>query len=329
MTQALYYKPTYERLRDKISAIAPELDVCLFDENGVITRGGKQVAIGDIAPEWFWIHGDLFKSTRVMMDYFKLMQESPSIKWLHTINTGLDHLPYLPLIDKGVLLTNNHAQAIAIAEYTLAQVLAHYQNIAAFRDKQKQKQWKPHGFREIHGSHWLVIGFGEIGQEVARRAKAFGARITAVRRKPDTAGLADAVITQQQLPGVLPTADVVVVGCTSNSSTRHMVNAAFLQAMKADSVLVNVARGDLVVEADLKVALDKGIPEVAILDVFEQEPLPMDHWAWTHPRVVVTPHASNAGNGMIMRAANTFLDNLARMTAGQTPHNIVSRGDIV
>lgn len=329
MTQALYYKPTYERLQDKIKAIAPDLDVCLIDENGVITRDGKQVQLGDIAPQWFWIHGDLFRAHKMMMDYFRLMQESPSIKWLHTINTGLDHLPYLPLIDKGVLLTNNHAQAIAIAEYTMGQVLAYYQNVAAFRDKQQQKLWKPHGFREIHGTHWLVIGFGEIGQETARRAKAFGANVTAVRRKQDTAGVADAVVTQEQLPSVLPTADVVVVACTSNSSTRHMVNADFLKLMKPGSVLVNVARGDLVVEPDLKVALDGGTPELAILDVFEQEPLPVDHWAWTHPRVVVTPHASNAGNGMIMRAANTFLDNLARMVAGQTPRNIVSRGDIV
>jgi phosphoglycerate dehydrogenase-like enzyme len=327
--QALYYKPSYERLREKIHSIAPALDVCLYDESGAITRAGQQLAIGDIAPQWFWIHGDLFKAPAALRDYFKLMLESPSIQWLHTINTGLDQLPYLPLLDKGVLLTNNHAQAIAIAEYTFAQVLAHYQNVASFRDKQRQKEWKPHGFREIHGSHWLIIGFGAIGQEVGRRAKAFGAHVTAVRRKPDGAGLADSTVTQGQLGDVLPEADVVLVSCTSTSSTRRMVNANFLDRMKPGSLLINVARGDLVVETELKAALDRGTPELAILDVFEQEPLPHDHWAWTHPRVVVTPHASNAGEGMITRAANTFLDNLARMTAGQTPHNIVSRGDII
>ncbi|HTQ99542.1 MAG TPA: D-2-hydroxyacid dehydrogenase, partial [Candidatus Acidoferrum sp.] len=251
------------------------------------------------------------------------------IQWLHTINTGLDQLPYLPLVDKGVLLTNNHAQAIAIAEYTLAQVLAHYQDVAGFRDKQRQQQWKPHGFREIHGTHWLIVGFGEIGQELARRLQAFGARVTAVRRKPDTAGLADAVVTQQQLPAVLPTADVVVLACTSNSATRHMVDAGFLRAMKQGSVLVNIARGDLVVESALKDALDAGVPEFAVLDVFEQEPAPAGHWAWQHPRVALTPHASNAGSGMIARAAETFLDNLARITAGRQLRNVVTRNDIL
>lgn len=328
MTQALYFKPSYERLKDRITAIAPDLQVALYDEAGRIWLDGTEVLIKDIKPEWFWIHSELFFSP-LLHDYFRVMQHSRSIKWLHTINTGLDKLPYLELVENGVTVTNNHGQAVAIAEFVMGQVLAYYQNVHDYRQKQQEKVWKHRGFREVQGTHWLIIGFGEIGQGVAQRAKAFGATITAVRRKPDAAGLADAVVSQQQLLEVLPHADVVVLACASNSETRDMVNSRFLKAMKDKSVLVNIARGDLVIERDLRHALDHGKPEYAILDVLNHEPPAADSWVWEHPRVSLTPHTSNAGTGMRARSEANFLDNLARMVAGQPLQHRVSRSDIV
>jgi phosphoglycerate dehydrogenase-like enzyme len=328
MTTALYFKPSYERLQTKITALAPDLDIALYDEQGRITFKGNEVSINDINPEYFWIHSELFFSP-LLKDYFRLMLKSSSIKWLHTINTGLDKLPYLELVEKGVAITNNHAQAIAIAEFVLGQVLAHYQNTQDFHSKQRQKVWKHRPFREIHGTNWLIIGFGHIGQAVAQRAKAFGATITAVRRSKDDAGLADSVVNQQQLAEVLPHADVVVLTCASNAQTRNMVDSAFLQAMKEKSVLINIARGDLVVEADLHNALDAGILDYAILDVFNREPPAEDSWVWHHPRVLLTPHTSNAGSGMRGRSEAIFFENLRRMLKGEPLLNQVSRRDIV
>lgn len=328
MALALYYKPSYERLRERIHALAPQLDVALYDEDGRIHHQGQFVAPDALRPEYFWIHAELFKSPR-LQDYFDLMQRAHSATWLHTINTGLDQLPYLPLLDKGMLLTNNHAQAVSIAEFVLAQVLAHYQDLADFRLKQQQQVWKQRAFREVSGTCWLLVGFGHIGQAVAQRVKAFGASVIAVRRGTDTAGLADRVVTQAQLAQVLPEADVVVLACSSNASTRHLVDAGFLAAMKPGSVLVNIARGDLVVEADLQHALDQGTPELAILDVFEQEPQPAGAWSWTHPRVRLTPHTSNAGSGMRARSEAIFLENLRRISIGEPLLNQVSRRDIL
>ncbi len=328
MPTALYFKPTYERLQAKITTLAPALDVALYDEEGKITFKGREISINDINPEYFWIHSELFFSSR-LKDYFQLMLQSPSIEWLHTINTGLDKLPYLELVEKGIAITNNHAQAIAIAEFVLGQVLSHFQNTQDFHNKQQQKVWKHRPFREVHGTNWLIIGFGHIGQAVAQRAKAFGATITAVRRSKDDADLADSVVNQQQLGEVLPKADVVVLTCASNADTRNMVNSSFLQAMKDKSVLVNIARGDLVVEADLHKALDSGIPDYAILDVFNQEPPAEDSWVWHHPRVLLTPHTSNAGTGMRARSEAIFFENLQRMLKGEPLLNQVSRRDIV
>lgn len=328
MALALYYKPSYERLRDRIQAAAPQLDVALYDEEGRIHHQGHVVAPDRLRPEYFWIHAELFKSPR-LMDYFGLMQQAQSATWLHTINTGLDQLPYLPLLEKGMVLTNNHAQAVSIAEFVIAQVLAHYQDLADFRLKQQQQVWKQRAFREISGTRWLLVGFGHIGQAVAQRVKAFGASVVAVRRSADDAGLADRVVTQAQLAQVLPEADVVVLACSSNASTRHLVDADFLAVMKPGSVLVNIARGDLVVEADLQHALDQGTPELAILDVFEQEPQAAGAWSWTHPRVRLTPHTSNAGSGMRARSEAIFLENLRRISSGEPLLNQVSRRDIL
>lgn len=328
MALALYFKPSYERLRERIEAVAPALEVALYDEDGQIHHQGRVVAPEALRPEYFWIHNELFRSPR-LPDYFHLMQQAASATWLHTINTGLDQLPYLPLLDKGMVLTNNHAQAVSIAEFVLAQVLAHYQDLADFRLKQEQQAWKPRGFREISGTRWLLVGFGHIGQAIAQRVKAFGASVTAVRRSADDAGLADQVLPQAQLPAALPQADVVVLACTSTAATRALVDAGFLAAMKPGSVLVNIARGDLVVEDDLRQALDRGTPELAILDVFEQEPLPRGAWHWTHPRVRVTPHTSNAGSGMRTRSEEIFLENLRRISNGEPLLNQVSLRDIL
>ncbi|MDY6984079.1 MAG: NAD(P)-dependent oxidoreductase, partial [Pseudomonadota bacterium] len=194
---------------------------------------------------------------------------------------------------------------------------------------QQVKEWKHRGFREIMGSRWLFVGFGEIGRETAARAKAFGAHITAVRRNANGEGLADVVVTQQQLNDVLPQADVVVLACASNASTRDIANAGFFAAMKEGAVLVNIARGDLVVESALKDALDKGIPAHAILDVFNEEPPAADSWVWTHPRVTLTPHTSNAGTGMRTRSEANFFGNLERIVKGSPLLNRVGRADIV
>jgi phosphoglycerate dehydrogenase-like enzyme len=328
MPTALYFKPSWDNLQDRIRTIAPDLRVALWDEEGRITLDGRDITLEALQPDWFWIHSEMFHA-RKLKPYFDLMLKCPAIKWLHTINTGLDSLPYLELVEKGVMVTNNHAQAVAIAEYVVGQVLFHYQAPELFRQNQVQGLWKPKGFREIAGSRWLIIGFGEIGKGVAGRVGAFGASVTAVRRKPDGEGLADTVVQQDQLGAVLPQADVVVLACASNPGTRNMVDAAFLGAMKDKSVLVNIARGDLVVEADLRQALDAGRPAFAILDVFNQEPPAPDSWVWQHPAVSITPHCSNGGSGMRSRSEANFLDNLARMTRGESPCNLVSVRDIL
>lgn len=327
--QALFYKPSYERLQERISHAAPALDIVLIDEEGKLTHNGKPVTAEQVSPQWFWIHSELFK-TPVFPEYFRLMQEVfNDVQWLHTINTGLDQGPYLALLRHGVRISNNHSQAIAIAEYVMAHVLSHFHDLPAFAGNQAAGNWKYLRFRELSGTRWVIVGFGHIGQQVARRAKAFGVHVTAVRRSKGDADLADVVCQADNMTDALKAADVVVLACASNDATRDMVDADFLSKMKDDAVLVNIARGDLVVEDDLKAALDAGRPGHAILDVFREEPLPADAWFWSHPRVTLTPHCSNGGSGMRQRSDDLFIENLNRMSSGQLLLNEVTEKDIL
>ena len=327
--QALYYKPSYERLAERISHAAPDLDIVLIDEQGQLSHHGKPVTADKIHPDYFWIHSEMF-GTPVFREYFRLMREEfHNIKWLHTINTGLDQGPYLELLRKRIRITNNHSQAIAIAEYVMGHVLSTFQDLPAYAANQQAGNWQYLRFRELAGTRWLIIGFGHIGQQIARRAKAFGVHVTAVRRGKDDENLADKVCRLESMDEALGKADVVVLACTSNDSTRDLVDSGFLSRMDENAILVNVARGDLVVEADLKQALDNGRPAYAILDVFRQEPLPADAWFWQHPRVRLTPHCSNAGSGMRGRSDDLFIENLNRISNGQLLLNEVTEKDIL
>ena len=281
-----------------------------------------------VNPSYFWIHSELFGSP-LLKEYFRLVGEFPEAKWLHTINTGLDQGPYLDLLRRGITITNNHSQAIAIAEYVMGHVLGWFQDLAGYAHIQEQGDWQYKRFREIHQTHWVIIGFGHIGQQIARRAKAFGVHVTAARRSGKDGGLADKVCTLETLDENLGNADVVVLACASNESTRNMVDAEFLGRMKEDAVLVNIARGDLVVVEDLRQALDAGRPAHAILDVFNTEPLPADSWIWQHPRVSMTAHCSNGGSGMRARSDELFIENLNRKANGQLLLNEVSEKDIL
>jgi phosphoglycerate dehydrogenase-like enzyme len=326
MTQALFYKPSYDRLKDRISSVAPDLEIALYDK-GSFYLNDKKVNLEELNPEYFWIHLDLFEDHQEK-GYFDVVMQLPSARWLHTVNAGLDFLPYENLLSKNVRVTNNNSTAIGISEYVLGQVFAYFQNIVDFRLKQQEKKWHSRASREINSTHWLIIGFGHIGKTLATSLNVLGAKVSTVRRSPNTEGLVDEVYSLEQLDEILPKADVVVLACNSNAETRQLVDKHFLTQMKDHSVFVNIARGNLVVESDLKAALDKDKPGYAILDVFNEEPLPQDSWIWHHPKVAMSPHCSYISSGMLRRSEDLFIENLKRMVDGEPLLNEVSERNI-
>ncbi len=280
-----------------------------------------------LTPAAAWLSIDcFFEGTAKSL--LALAVEAPSMRWLQTASAGVDSAPFTALLQRGVRLCTTHVNNIPIAEYVLAQVLAVYQGHRQWTADQEARRWGHTEFREVMGTTWLVVGLGGIGTAVATRARAFGATVLGVRRIPRGDEPVDEVHPPDAVAALVPRADVVVIAAPATDDTHHLVDAAFLAAMSPGSLLVNVARGSLVDEAALVAALDRGVPEQAILDVTAVEPLPSDSPLWGHPAVVVTPHTSAGGLGRFDRAAAAFVANLGRFLRDEPLDHEVAPADL-
>jgi phosphoglycerate dehydrogenase-like enzyme len=306
--------PSWERLL----ATTPLTDICqpvLMDETGfsaerdlvTIAYAGPDVALAGIS------------------HFLTSLIEGRRPQWLQTCAAGVEHPIYAALARSGVRVTNNHATSSAIAEYVLSTVLDHFQRGPERRSAAGACDWRRLFFREVRDTHWLVIGLGAIGRDVAVRARAFGARVTAVRHRVTVDPDADRVIGYADLLDCVADADVIVVSTALAESTHNLVDREFLARLSpGKTVLVNVARGEIIDEDALAQSLHNGQPEFACLDVFTSEPLPVDSWLWNDPRVTVTAHAAALGSGVVARTDALFLKNLRRFTAGDTLLNDVT-----
>jgi phosphoglycerate dehydrogenase-like enzyme len=328
MTTALIYETSWRRLAERMPAHGA-LDVMVMTVNGEITLNGAPVAPEDARPQIGWPNLDIFGAPAARRPYIRTLLDSPDLQWVQTAAAGVDDPMFARIVSKGARLTTNHSQAVGISEYVLAGVLDHFQRGPERRTAQAERRWAQLPFREIAGTAWLAIGFGAIGEAVAQKARAFGARVTGVRRSPGPHPAADAMATPDQLPTLLGAADVVVLSTPLSPQTAGMVDAAFLAAMKPGAVFVNVGRGGLVNEAALLAALDAGRIEHAVLDVFQSEPLEADSRFWDHPRVSLTGHASALGSGLAARGDELFLENLGRYLAGEPLLNEVSAEEVL
>ncbi len=317
---ALVTEKAYEQHRDHFDALDREghgIEWLTLDDDGHLPGPpDAQPAVG-------WLSSDVFFSG-LLERFFEIVEQSPEFRWLQSAAAGVDLAGYRRLMDRGARICNAHLTAIPIAEFVLRAVLDVFQDAEYWRAAQAAGRWKHHNFREVWRSRWLVIGLGAIGAETARRARAFEAHVTGVRRHPTGEEPVDDMISPAEVLSALPDADVVVLAVPATPETENLVNDDFLSAMRPGSVLVNVARGKLIDDEALLRALDGDRLAVAILDVFNTEPLEPGHPYWTHPKVVLTPHSSGGGIGRWERGAELFCDNLRRLLADQPLINEVA-----
>jgi len=327
-TRLLIFEPSFKQVEASLAAYASALAPLIVDKSGAMTLAGAPVSAEDARPDIAWASGELYLSPAVR-DFVVAMLKSPNLCWVQSAAAGYDHPMFAEIVRRGVKLTTSHGQAVGMADYVLAGVLDHFQRGPERRAAQKDRTWTRLPFREILGTNWLVVGFGSIGQDVARRARAFGARIVGVRRDLSAHPLADQIVPLTDIRTVLSDMDVVVLCLPASHATHHLANADFFGAMKTDSVLVNVGRGSLVDEEALAAALDRGTPAHAVLDVFETEPLPDASVLWTHPRVCLTAHASGDSGGQELRNQALFLDNLERFITEAPLLNEANADDVL
>jgi phosphoglycerate dehydrogenase-like enzyme len=320
----LLTEPAFTRFGDAIGAVAPDARFIRMQKGGDLLFGDRPLPWEEAAPDIAWVTSDLFDDGPVRPFFKLLLTAKPG--WVQIAGAGVDHPVFGMILSEGVRLTTSHVTGGPIAEYVMRAVLDHYQQPALWSSERAERRWVAHDFRELHGTTWLVIGLGAIGTAVAERARAFGATVIGVRRRPDGTEPVDECVRPDRLEAVLPRADVVVLSAPGGAETRHLMHRGTFGVMRPRSVLVNVGRGSLVDEDALHDALDRGTPEVAILDVTEVEPPPPDSWLWSHPRVVLTPHSSAGGTGRYARSADVFCENLKRWLNGEPLHHEVTAG---
>ncbi|MEZ7236498.1 NAD(P)-dependent oxidoreductase [Rhodococcus sp. GXMU-t2271] len=191
------------------------------------------------------------------------------------------------LIPDGVVVSGaDRIHGGPVAEWVMAQLLAHYRDLAGYRAKQCAQSWERHATGTLTGKRVLVLGAGDIGENIQRRAVPFGVELTLAARTAR-----DGVVDLAAARAVLPEQDAVVLALPLTGDTRGLVDTVFLAAMRPGSVLVNVGRGPLVDTDALVVELMRG-RLYAILDVTDPEPLPRGHPLWTVPGALVTPHSA-------------------------------------
>ena len=315
MVRLLIHPGGWQRLEAEIRAIDRDVAALSLDENGRLVGAAGKPADGG-GPEAVWFGTDVLRHAQGKL-YLDYLGAQDSVRWLQTLHAGLDNPVYDRLLAKGIRISNSSAQAIAVAEYVMANVLAVSQPIDAQRRAQAAGQWRAIPFQELSGGTWLLVGLGNIGREIAARAAAFGVRVVAVRRSGAQLAGVDEVGTLADLPRLLPAADVIVLCCSLSEETKRMADAGFFAQVKQAAVLVNIGRGGLLDEQALLDGLEQERPGTAILDVFDTEPLPAESALWAHPKVRLTAHCSNAGSGTAGRGDRLFLDNLARYLTGE------------
>lgn len=262
--------------------------------------------------------------------FFDLLRQSARLKWVHTHSAGADRPIYPQLISHGVTVTTSSGlTADTVAQSAVGGVLALARRFPQLQDAQRRRSWEPlideRAPRDLKGQVAVVAGMGPIGREIARLLTAIGLHVVGVRTSTMAAPGCAETVTYADLPVVVTRADWLVLACPLTELSRQLVDAAMLSRLPRGAHLVNVARGEVVVEKDLVAALEAGRLAGAFLDVFEREPLPADSPLWTMPNVMVTPHTASHSVGYYTRVGELFLDNLSRWIEGKALVNDATR----
>jgi phosphoglycerate dehydrogenase-like enzyme len=252
------------------------------------------------------------------------------LKWIHVTAAGVAQLMRPDVKAAGVTITNARGiHAIPMAEHTLGAMLAlarKFQDTVHYQDEKVWAQepiWQSRP-SELSGATLLIVGFGAIGIEIARRARAFGMRIEAVTRSGHgDASLAERIYPASQLMHALPQADYIVLAAPDTPESQRMIGAREFKAMKPSAYLVNIARGALVDESAMIEALEHGVIAGAALDVAEKEPLPPESPLWKLKNVFITPHTSAVSGMLWPRQTELLIENLDRWFSGRELKNVV------
>jgi len=257
----------------------------------------------------------------------RLAQNARNLRLVQLTSAGFENVAKFGAPSSAQVCNAADAWSIAVAEHALALLLALSRRLPVAVQQQAGQQWQ-RGYadqcRSLYGKTLAIVGYGRIGRQIARRARAFAMRIVAVNAVSDKDDHVDEMVGVDALIDVLPCADAVVACVPSTPQTVGMFNAATFARMKAGAFFVNVARGDVVVAADLHASLATGQLGGAAADVFDPEPLAAGSPLWHAPGMLITPHVAGIVPDLTMlNIRDVVVENLRRLAAGEPLNNRV------
>ncbi|MBX6741564.1 MAG: glyoxylate/hydroxypyruvate reductase A [Acetobacteraceae bacterium] len=289
--------------RDALLALDPGLEIRMFPDAGEPR---------DIEAAVVWTSHDMAELRRY-----------PNLKLIVSMGAGVDHLTRPPGPPPGIPVARLVDMRLTqgMTEWVLLNVLRFHRQDPEYRALQAARVWEELPAPDTAARRIGILGLGELGGAAARALVALGFPVMGWSRRPKTMEGVECFHGEEGLSAMLPLADILVCLLPLTPETRGIINARTLGLLPRGAYLLNAARGGHVVQPDLLAALDSGQVAGAALDVFEPEPLPPDHPFWTHPKVILTPHAASIT--IPRSAAPQVVENLRRAREGRPLINLV------
>lgn len=250
-------------------------------------------------------------------------------RWIHSLWAGVEGILSPELLEHPAPLTNGRGVfRWPLADWVIGVMLFFAFDLRRVLQQQEQGLWKPVTGTMLEGQTLGIIGFGAIGKAAAERARPFGMKIAALRRRPglstgDT--LVDQIYGPGQLRELIAASDYLLLTLPLTAETTGIIGEAEIAAMKPSAVLMNIGRGPVVDEGALIQALQSGAIRGAALDVFNTEPLPDGHPFWKMSNVLLSPHTADRVEGFLVPAVECFLENCNRFVNGLPLLNLVDK----
>lgn len=282
-----------------LGELPAEVELALWDGKDPLPGRADEVEV--LVPPW-WPKDAVVRA----------LPHLPRLRLVQMLNAGVDWIA--AAVPDGVALCNTgDVNAVEVAEWALAVTLSHLRRLPRFAEVQREGEWRPAATPTLRHTEVVVVGAGAIGRAVVRMLEACDARVTVVARTARPG-----VEPVERLAELAGRARVLVLATALTEGTRGLVDAGLLARLPDGALVVNLARGPVVVTGDLVAELRSGRLHAA-LDVTDPEPLPSGHELWSAPNLVLTPHVGGATENFLPNAFGLVGDQLRRLVAGDAP----------
>ena len=315
---------TYKFYRSELLSIDPSMEIISLNPEDSTNPSWERVPESDA---FFMSYQFLFAARDIPEIFDSLLALSKRMKFIQSGFAGMD-APILQEIlkKKDILIANaSSIYAIPIAHYVFSQILRWNKRIDQHIELQQSKSWTPlGGDGELTDKTLVILGYGGIGKEVAKLGKAFGMRVTGIRRNPVDDEYADEVLGLESFEDLLPLTDYLILALPDSLQTKDIINQDVLKRLNNSAMLINVGRGTAINEQDLSEALNNNEIAAAALDTTKIEPLENSSPLWNTPNCFISAHDSAHSLLSIPRAFSLFAENIKNIKNGDQIVNLYS-----